>query len=1531
MSGSQGSFSRAKAYIVGSFGWLLNLVYFMSEYVRYGNASLGLFAERVTRDPWVYFGLLAMIPLFSIMGWLLYRWERTQQRFQTLFESANDGIYVRGVDGTMRFVNHKFLEIHGLALDQVLDRKSTDLLILPPEERERRMVLIQQAMNQGAPPPLIEAPFRRPDGSLGHVQVNLAFIREGGQTTEVAGIIRDITDRKRAEETVLRQNQYLAALYETTLGLVSRLDLNELLRDIVTRAGALVGTEHGYVGLVEPDGSALRIIVGIGSASEAAGDVRKPGEGMAATVWKTGKPLIINDYPSWSGRMAKYKHHQAVIGVPLKSGAQVVGVLALAHMEKDRRFGDEELAVLSQFAPLASIALDNARLYALAQQEIAERKQAQAALKASEQRLRLTMQQLPATLWTTDRELRFTSSTGAGLALLNLSPNQVVGLSLFEYFQTNDPNLEPIVAHRRALQGQPQSYLFRWEKGAWQTYVEPLQDVHGHVIGTIGIAVDVTEIKRAEDILRASKQQYETLVNSIEGIVWEADAQTLQFTFVSPQAERLLGYAIAQWLSSPTFWVEHIHPEDREWAPAYCAKATQEKKDHVFEYRMIAADGRTVWLRDFVHVVVENDRPVTLRGIMVDITDRRRLEDEIKKSEERYRDLIENATDMIIMIDLQGNLTYGNKKALEISGYTYEELVHKPFGTILVEDDLEKAALNLQKALQNEPLPPHVYRIRRKDGSILAIEVSSRLIQTERGEVLGIQTIARDVTEKKQLERERELMLAISGAIKDATTLEELTRLALEGLTAALSVTASILHFYDAEKRELYAVHSLGFPADLLRRIARQKVGQGEPGVASRAAWTQQVVIVEDVLSFAGTQFVRKEAEASEIRRVASVPLIAEAQLLGVLSIALRADRQITPKDLKLLEQVANELALGISRKRAEAAVQESEARYRELFENANDGIYTLDREGRFTSFNRKAEELTGFARNEVLGKRYSILRSTPAERRKAIEAFIRNLQGAAHRSEVTIMRKDGREIILELSTRPLLQGRQIVGIQGIARDITERKEIEKMKAEFISMVSHELRTPLTSIKGYTELVLAGDAGPVNTDQQEFLRIISQNTTRLTHLINDILDMERLESGQTQFHFQSMELGEVLSDVFRTFKVMAAEKQLDCHLELATRLVINGDSERLIQAFSNLVSNAIKYTPRGSITVRAYPDETSAQAVVEVSDTGIGMSAQDADRVFEKFYRASHEYVRRAGGTGLGLAIAKKTIDKHDGTIALSSELGRGSTFTVRLPLVRAAAGADDTGSEPRSLVLVIDDEKDIANLIKTYIERMGYRAEVAHSGQEGLRKARELRPDLITLDILLPDIDGFAAAAQLKKDAQTRSIPLIFLSIVHDRQKGLHLGASAYLTKPIDEERFRATVQQFLQSKTKPVLVVEDDPDFRRLIQRCLENRGFVVETAGDGVEALRKIKRASYQLVLLDKNLPRKSGLDVLLQMRAEGLAETTSVILVSGSPGAEVLEDQIEVLGAKKFLSKRLDLEALVAEIVDFLKTMEQTAGT
>jgi PAS domain S-box-containing protein len=228
--------------------------------------------------------------------------------------------------------------------------------------------------------------------------------------------------------------------------------------------------------------------------------------------------------------------------------------------------------------------------------------------------------------------------------------------------------------------------------------------------------------------------------------------------------------------------------------------------------------------------------------------------------------------------------------------------------------------------------------------------------------------------------------------------------------------------------------------------------------------------------------------------------------------------------------------------------------RYRDLFENANDGIYILDGAGRIVSFNRKAEEITGYTLEEIRGQPYTILVSSGPERKKARRAFLKNMRGQPDKTELTIIRKDGREVILELSTRPIWQGGQIVGIQGIGRDITERKELERLKSDFISTVSHELRTPLTSIKGYVDLVLAGDVGPLTSEQKEFLTIASQNTTRLTELINDLLEIERLESGKIEFEFAELDLAEVLDNVARSLHVNAEQKGLELLTEIPSGL-----------------------------------------------------------------------------------------------------------------------------------------------------------------------------------------------------------------------------------------------------------------------------------------------------------------------------------------------------------------------------------------
>lgn len=255
-----------------------------------------------------------------------------------------------------------------------------------------------------------------------------------------------------------------------------------------------------------------------------------------------------------------------------------------------------------------------------------ERRVAEEALWESEARLRLLVEQMPAVLWSTDRELRFTQSQGAGLASLGLRQNQMVGLSLFEYFQTQDPEFPPIAAHRRALQGESVPFEMGWEGRTFQSRVQPLRDAEGAVVGVLGVAWDVTERKRAEQVLREAEELYRGVVESVKAILWRSLPGSLSFSFVSKEAESLLGYPAERWVNDPGFWPSHIHPDDRERTLFTCIQAEREGRSHEIEYRMVAADDRVVWVREIVRLILEDGRPVDSFGLIVDVTAQKRAE-----------------------------------------------------------------------------------------------------------------------------------------------------------------------------------------------------------------------------------------------------------------------------------------------------------------------------------------------------------------------------------------------------------------------------------------------------------------------------------------------------------------------------------------------------------------------------------------------------------------------------------------------------------------------------------------------------------------------------------------------------------------------------------------------------------------------------------------------------------------------------------------------------------------------------------------
>lgn len=470
---------------------------------------------------------------------------------------------------------------------------------------------------------------------------------------------------------------------------------------------------------------------------------------------------------------------------------------------------------------------------------------------------------------------------------------------------------------------------------------------------------------------------------------------------------------------------------------------------------------------------------------------------------------------------------------------------------------------------------------------------------------------------------------------------------------------------------------------------------------------------------------------------------------------------------------------------------------------------------------------------------------------------------------------RDGERLIVKVRVNPITDtDGDYVGRVVVIRDITSEYEITQMKNEFVSTVSHELRTPLTSIKGYVDLILDGDAGEINEIQQEFLSIVKENSDRLVELINDMLDISRIESGRIHLKVEPQYLPDLITGAVDTFRAVLSQSDRDIKTDVPADLQpVAADSDRVRQVLINLISNALKYSPRGGdVTVAA--QEVDGKVKVSVTDQGLGISEEDQRLLFTKFYRVDSAITREIGGTGLGLSICKSIIELLGGEIGVDSELGEGSTFWFTLPvaseeMVRQPeiSGPEDAGGR----VLVIDSDPEIATLIETYLVRRGFEVFKAHTAEEALATAMRERPKAITLDVIMEDGDGFDLLARLKENPETSAIPVVVLSIVCDEGRSCRFGAANYLEKPIDQNRLIDIVGDLVGSADSPLaLVVDDDRSVVSMLSETLRRRGFAVAPAYDGHEALAAIEARRPDIILLDLRMPRMDGYEVIRRVK-------------------------------------------------------------
>jgi len=442
-----------------------------------------------------------------------------------------------------------------------------------------------------------------------------------------------------------------------------------------------------------------------------------------------------------------------------------------------------------------------------------------------------------------------------------------------------------------------------------------------------------------------------------------------------------------------------------------------------------------------------------------------------------------------------------------------------------------------------------------------------------------------------------------------------------------------------------------------------------------------------------------------------------------------------------------------------------------------------------------------------------------------------------------------------------------------------------RVKSAFLANMSHELRTPLNAIIGYSEMLLEEAEFSGEKAMAADLGKVLAAGEHLLQLINAILDLSKIEAGKMEVYLETFSVAALVEEVVAVIQPLVAKKRngLKWQVDPAVQ-TLRSDQTKLRQALFNLLSNAAKFTENGRLTleVTMLPEHVVSFAV---SDTGLGMSPEQVARLFEPFTQGDSSTSRKFGGTGLGLVISRRFARMLGGDIAVESELGKGSTFTLTLPEsaqleARKSVEGEVVAAEKEhsGTILAIDDEVAVHEILSRTLKKQGFRIQSAMNGEEGLRLARKLRPQAITLDVMMPGMDGWAVLTALKSEPALADIPVIMLTIDDNRNLGYSLGAADYLTKPIDRERLSAVVLRYRSGPTNRVLVVEDDPGSREILARLLSNEGWVVAEAENGVAALAELARQRPALVLLDLMMPEMDGFEFLAEMHRH--AEWSSI---------------------------------------------------
>jgi len=914
-----------------------------------------------------------------------------------------------------------------------------------------------------------------------------------------------------------------------------------------------------------------------------------------------------------------------------------------------------------------------------------------------------------------------------------------------------------------------------------------------------------------------------------------------------------------------------------------------------------------------------------LRSFRDEIIKRREVLISLAESERRFQTLAKISPVGVFYTDAEGNDIYINEKCAEITGLEPATFRNREWRNAIHPDDRERVVAEVERTMREDIPFRCEYRFVRPDGSetwVLGLATPHR---DAAGRTVGIVGTVTDISEQKLAadkllehaqSRIRLHEITASGSLSLEEKIDLLLKLGIETFRLQMGIVS---HIEDG----VYTVERIEGP-------------EGSPPAGT--TFPLEDAYCSDTLKANGPIGFHHAGEGPyqthpcykkfQLEAYLGCPLLVDGKVYGTLNFSSPRPRKrlFDDAEFSLIQVFAQWIGYEISRSRAEHALRESEAQIRNVVDNVVDGIITIDDGGEILTANPAAARIFGYAREEMLGRNISML--MPPPHKETHDGYLRHYRETGeqkiigHGREVEGLRRDGTVFPMDLAVNEIVRGDNRM-FTGIIRDITERKQVERLKQEFVSSVSHELRTPLTSIRGALGLVGGGAIGKLGKENQALIDIALNNTQRLINLVNDILDLEKIGAGRMEFQFVRTDLAALIESTLAANKGYADEHGVRFRMTDTQPLPpVRLDEDRIRQVMANLLSNAAKFSPKGeTVEVSVLPH--GAWARVTVSDHGPGIPDAFRGRIFDRFSQADSSDTKKAGGTGLGLSISKAIIDRHGGDIGFDTAAGKGASFHFDLPIEEGP----DISEIPRKSrrrggrkrpphVLICEDDPDIAKLLGVLLRQNGIETDIAPDATTAKSFLRQKAYDAMTVDIQLPDQDGLSLIQDIREGEATRNLPVVIVSVqaeeARNRLEGAALGILDWLEKPIDEDRLRDALAVAVQRspKRKPrLLYVEDDLDLVEVLT-TLVSRTAETAVATTLAEARNRLAEGVFDLVILDVTLPDGSGLDLLESLKDEK-GDPTPVIVFSGQELDEDLRRQVDAALVK---SRTSDLQLL-----------------